>query len=130
MKSQISLEYLIVASIILFLIATVFYYSLRYSSESVIFSQAQDAVNTIANTADNIYSLGTGSTQRVLVFIPQNVVNSTIKDNVISLKLKLGTGESDVFAFTKAKVYGNLTSISSGYHYIQINNTESGVNIK
>lgn len=129
MKSQVSLEYLLVASIAIFLIATIFYYSLLYSSESVIFSQAQDVVNTISSTADNVYSLGTGSTQRILVFIPQNIISTKVKDNLISLKLKSSSGENDVFAFTKAKVYGNLTS-SSGYHYIQINNTESGVNIQ
>ena len=129
MKSQVSLEYLIVASIAIFLIATIFYYSLLYSSESVIFSQAQDVVNTISSTADNVYSLGTGSTQRIIVFIPQNIISSNVKDNHISLKLKSSSGENDIFAFTKAKVYGNLTSVS-GYHYIQINKTESGVNIQ
>ena len=126
MKSQVALEYLIVASIAIAIILPIFYYSFTYSSGSVSFSQAQDAVNTLAKAADYVYSLGVGSKTRVSIIIPNNVVSSSVTDKRILLKIRTSAGVSDMVAFTKANVSGSIPT-SYGYYNMLVNMTEQGI---
>ena len=129
MKGQTALEYLIVASFVIAAIIPVFFYSLVYSSDSIRLSQAQDAVNSISKVADFVYSFGEGSSYTVLVTLPENIENSTVSKNVLSLKLKTSSGLSDVIAITKASLNGTLPK-TSGVYKILLNMTGASVTIK
>ena len=129
MKSQTSLEYLIVASFVVAAIIPVFYYTLTYSTDSIRVSQTQDAVNSISKAADFVYSVGEGSSYKIIIALPENIENSSVSRNVISLKLRTSSGSSDIIAITKANVSGSLP-IASGVHSILLNMTGSTVTIK
>jgi len=124
---QAALEYLMIASIALAVTLPIFYYSFYYSSSSVTYSQAQDAVTAIAKGADYVYSLGVGSKTRILVSIPSNVINYTIQNKAITYNIRSSSGAvSTVTSFTKANVTGILPT-NPGNYFISLNMTEQGV---
>lgn len=126
-RGQAALEYLMIASIALAVTIPVFYYSFFYSSDSISFSQTQDAVNAIAKGADFVYSLGVGSKTRVLVTIPNNVIIYNVSNNAITYTVRSPSGSrSTVTAFTKANVTGTLPT-NAGNYYISLNMTNQGV---
>ncbi|HLC39886.1 MAG TPA: hypothetical protein VJJ76_03320 [archaeon] len=126
-KAQAALEYLMITSIALAVIIPVFYYSFFYSSGSVNYSQALDAVNAIGKGADYVYSLGVGSRTRILVSIPSNVINYTISTKAITYQIRSSSGAtSSITAFTKANITGTLPT-NPGNYYISLNMTEQGV---
>lgn len=129
MKSQAALEYLIIVGIAVAAIVPFFYYSFTRSSDSIVLSQAQDAVGTLAKATDYVYSLGTGSSTKVTITIPKNVVESSIQSKVILLRVKLSSGISDIKATTKADVFGNI-STSQGTYNMFVNMTGTQVEIK
>jgi len=128
MKSQVALEYLLVVGFGLAVVIPVFYYSIIYSSESVMTSQAQDAVNTLAKNADYVYSLGSGSSAKVTITIPQKVLNTTIQDKFILIQLKLSSGITDIKAMAKANLTGSIPNTPGTYN-IFLNMTEKEVKI-
>lgn len=128
MKSQAAFEYLLVIAFGLAVIIPIFYFSIVSSSESVIASQAQDAVNTLAKTADYVYSLGSGSSAKVTITIPQKVVNTTVQDKFILIQLKLSSGISDIKATTTANLTGSIPA-EPGTYNIFLNMTEKEVKI-
>ncbi len=129
MKAQVALEYLFVAGIGIFVLIPIFYYALTYASESLSISQAQNTVDDIAKTADYAYSLGVGTNLKKTITIPNNVVNSSIANKTILLKIQTSSGLTDAVALTKATVNGSLPT-KSGYYNIFFNSTEQGVQIK
>lgn len=129
MKAQAALEYLFVASFIIVATITVFYYALIYSSDSIRVSQTQDAVNSISKAADFVYSMGEGSSYKILISLPENIENSSVSKNIISIKLKTSSGFSDVIAITKANLNGTLPK-TGGVYSILLNMTGGNVTIK
>jgi len=124
---QAALEYLMIASIALAVTLPVFYYTFFYSSSSVNYSQAQDAVNAVGRGADYVYSLGVGSKTRVLISVPGSVINSSVKTNSLTYNIRSSSGAvSSVTAFTKANITGILPA-NPGNYFISINMTEQGV---
>jgi hypothetical protein len=85
-------------------------------------------VNSLANAADYVYSLGVGSQTHILITIPDGVTDIIITDKTILFKLETSSGTTDVIAFTKANVTGNIPT-SPGYYSILLNMTEQGVEI-
>lgn len=129
MKSQAALEYLLVVGLSLAVIIPVFYYSLTHSSDSIAVSQAQNTVNTLAKAADYVYSLGEGSSSKVLISIPKNVLNTSTQNKTISIRLQTSSGISDITATTKATVSGTLPNVSGNYN-IFVNMTGGIVDIR
>lgn len=126
MKAQISLEYLLVVSIIIGAILPFFYYSLSFSSDTIKISQANAMVDTLVSTANYLYSLGPGAQACVSVYIPKEVVNISIENKTILVKVKLSNGlVSDVFLNSKANVSGSLP-ISEGRYDVFLRMTKKG----
>ncbi len=129
MKAQVALEYLLIIALGSAIVIPIFYYSIIYSSESVINAQAQDAVNTLAKAADHVYSLGSGSSTKVLITIPQNIKNSSVDGKFIVLQLKLSSGIADIKATTRTDVNGSIPTIAGTYTML-LNMTGTAVEIK
>lgn len=72
-KGQSAVEYLIITSFLLVITGIIFAYSLFIYTDSVSSSTANNAVNSIVNTVDQVYALGPGSSLFVNVDIPQNI---------------------------------------------------------
>ncbi len=110
-------------------IIPVFYYSIVYSSESVINSQAQDAADTLAKNADYVYAFGSGSSTKVLITIPQKVTGAAAEGNLVMINLTLSSGKSTIKAATKANVTGSIPTTAGSYNMF-LNMTGTTVNIQ
>lgn len=79
-RGQSAVEYLIITSFLLVITGIIFAYSLFIYTDSVSSSTANNAVNSIVNTVDQVYALGPGSTLFVEINIPQNISNLELKN--------------------------------------------------
>lgn len=127
-KGQAAFDYMMIAAFSLAMIIPVFYYAVTYSTDSITTAQAQDAVNTIAKTADNTYALGEGSLSRTQVTIPSGVQSSSIANNTVLIRLRTTSGVSDIFALTRAPVIGSIPT-TAGSYFIITNNTGPSINV-
>lgn len=127
-KGQAAFDYMMIAAFSLAMIIPVFYYAVTYSNDSIVTSQASDAVNTIAKAADNTYALGEGSLSQVQVSIPNGVVSNGVGNNTVFLRLRTTSGVSDILATTRSPVSGTLPK-SPGSYFVTINNTGPTINI-
>ena len=78
MKAQIATEYLILIGLILIVLIPILYYTTQESTTSININQAQDVVQTLAKTADYVYSLGPGTRSVALITIPLGVNRSIV----------------------------------------------------
>ena len=124
MKGQTSFEYVILVGAILVLVVPLFYYVSYESSTNLRINQANDAVKSIARTADTIYAFGPGAKNYVWVTIPSGINNVTILDNEIIMTLTQYGGKTDLVAYTRANITGNIPS-SQGTYKIPIEMLDS-----
>ncbi len=128
MKGQFATEMLTIVVIGLFIIIPLFYFSLFHSSQAASQIVATDAVNSIANTADYLYSLGNQSATTIIIKIPESIVSTAIINKTILLKLQTTAGVQDVFAITKANITGFLPN-KTGDYQIKLQNLGNRINI-
>ncbi|MBI2084715.1 MAG: hypothetical protein HYT70_03855 [Candidatus Aenigmarchaeota archaeon] len=129
MKSQVALEYLFVIGLVTMIILPIFYFSTTNSLDSVRVSQAQDTVDALAKASDYVYSLGVGSSEKISIIIPDGVLESSVQNKTILLRLQLSSGVSDMKAVTKANVTGSVPNATGTYNVI-VNMTGSYVEIR
>ena len=117
-KAQSGLEYLFLLGIFLVALVPIFVYSIDTVYISIRASQSQEAVQTIATAADNLYKLGGGKTT-IFVTIPSNVNSSRVINKTINLRLNIGGSFGDALAITEANVNGSIP-ISEGLKKITL----------
>lgn len=125
LKAQASLEQLIVTGIALTFIAIMFYFSINYANDSARVSQAQHSVDKIAKSADYVYALGSGSKEEVDIYVPDGVRSINVTGNRVHMKVSLSSGDTDVFANTKAPLTGTIP-LSSGRKTVVISSLSNG----
>ncbi len=103
------MEYLLLVGIFLAALVPIFIYSLDSTYASVRSSQAQEAVQSIATAADNLYKLGGGKTT-IMVNIPAGTESIVIANKTIRLKVRIGGVLGDALAFTEANVNGSVST--------------------
>ncbi len=111
-KGQSSIEQLTITALGLTFVAVIFYFSINFSNDSTRVSQAQDTINKLANAADYVYALGPGSKDVVTVYMPQGMRYANLTGSTIIIRVSLSSGDSDVFANTKAQLVGTLPQFS------------------
>lgn len=129
MKAQAALEYLMVASLVIGIMVTVFAFTVFYSSDSISSIQGQNAVNNIAKMADTAYSLGKGSFLKTTVTFPEGILNSSVNGKIISITIRTSSGVSNLIAQTSATVNGSLPN-TDGTFAISANMTDPNVTIR
>lgn len=106
MRAQASLEQLVVIAIGLALVSFTFYIAINYSSESTNISQAKDAVDRLAASADHVYALGPNSKEYITVYLPENLVSASVNGRNIILTVPTSGATTDVYATSKAELIG------------------------
>ncbi|MBI4149739.1 hypothetical protein HY491_04795 [Candidatus Woesearchaeota archaeon] len=114
-RAQIAVEYLFILGFLLIIIAPILYYTLQGQSASINVSQAGDATTAIAQAVNTVHALGPGSRQLVWVTLPQTLVNSSLANKEVLLRIKVGDGVSDIVARTNAAMSGSLPSAPGTY---------------
>ncbi|HLC74361.1 MAG TPA: hypothetical protein VJH88_00725 [Candidatus Nanoarchaeia archaeon] len=125
-RAQASFEYIILVGIMLALVVPVFYYAVTASSENIKQRQAEDVVESLKKAADEVYALGPGTRRFVLVSMPGTVDNLTINENELTLKLTTFGEPSEIVAFTKAQLTGDIPIVRGSYQ-IKVEHLDSGV---
>ncbi|MBU4501735.1 MAG: class III signal peptide-containing protein [Nanoarchaeota archaeon] len=114
-RGQISLEYVMIVGAVLLVTIPLFFYAIYEANNKIRLNQADDAVNTLANAADTVYSLGPGSKKYVWVSIPNGVESQLVSENEIMLVLSIFGGNSDIHASSKAVVVGSVPTGKGTY---------------
>lgn len=124
-RGQSSIEYVVIVGLILVALAPLFVYSINKANSEIKINQADDAIGTIANAADIVYSLGPGTKKFVQITLPGGVVSSLVNDTLIQIQLHVYGSTSDFHASTIAQVSGNLPT-AKGMHTIAIEALDDG----
>ena len=64
---------------------------------------------------NTVHALGPGSRQLVWVTLPQTLVNSSLANKEVLLRIRVGDGISDIVARTNAVMSGSLPSAPGAY---------------
>ena len=129
MKTQVSVEYLIIVGIALLLLTPMILYAtslLSSSKKELRINLAEDTVKSLAEAADWVYSLGPPSRMELTIYVPEKVNETLIEDHTILMKLE--DYPSPISTSTKANVTGNIP-VENGYYKVWIIAEENYVNI-
>ena len=88
------------------LISFTFYLAMNYSSDSTKISQAKDAVERLAASADHVYALGPNSKEYITVYLPEDLTSGSVSGKNIIITLPTTGGKTDVYATSKAELIG------------------------
>src|SRR3989344_3667017 len=125
-RGQASFEYIILIGMLLVLVIPLFYYGLTSSTENIKLSEAEDFVQTLSKSADDVYALSPGSIKYVWVTIPGSVRNITIDTSEIIVTLSSYGSTSEVVGFTRAPIVGSLEH-ARGTYRVRIEHLSSNV---
>ena len=120
------MEYIIIIGAIFVLLIPLLYYAVHESSQKIRLTHAQDAVASLAKTADSVYSFAPGTKRYVWVNLPSGIESATVKDNTISLELQIFGDISEIYSTTKANLTGELP-FNRGAYRIPVELLESGL---
>jgi uncharacterized protein (UPF0333 family) len=131
MLGQVAIEYLMLFSIMLVILAFLTSYAqdmTERNREEIIISNALIAVNKIKDASDIVYTQGTPSQITLSVYIPDKVFAINFSNNMIIMKINVSSGVTDIFSTSKAPLQGSI-STTSGTKSIKVKSEGSYVNI-
>jgi len=111
-KGQTSLELMIVTAMGLAIVGIIFAFAITSASDTARRSQASDAVEKIARSADLVYALGPGSRTSVDVLMPDGIRSTDVTGKRVLIRISTTTGDTDVFSFPREDLSGSITSRS------------------
>ncbi len=126
MRAQISLEYVFLVGAVLLVTIPLFFYGISEATNKIRVNQADDAVSTLANAADTVYSLGPGSRKYVWISIPSGVRSTDVNNSEIAISLGIFGGASDLHRSTKAVIVGSVPK-SKGTYRIAVEALDAGI---
>jgi len=132
MKAQAALEYMLVVMLAMGFLVPVWIYMITVNVETdteFSLSYAKNTVETIAYTADLVYSQGPPAKVTIQVFIPEGVESVIVTNSTISILMRYKSEFTDVFATSKATLNGTLPTISGNYQ-IELEAIDNYVRIK
>ena len=109
MKAQAATEYIILLGIILVTLIPLVSYATYKTTSSIRINQAEDTVQLIAKTANNLYTLGPGNQDYISFNIPSGTNFLKIQnENDVVLNMTIFGSYSTVHSRSKAKIV-NIT---------------------
>lgn len=130
-KSQISVEYVMLVGFLMVIIIPLIIFYYNYSLETndkLIAQQINHISKRIVDAADSVYYLGKPSQTIIKAYIPQNVKEALIQNNEIVYKINTKLGISEIVQISKVNLTGTLPT-SQGIHHITIKAFENYVQI-
>ncbi|MFH1424692.1 MAG: hypothetical protein ABIG20_03350 [archaeon] len=130
-KGQAAIEYMSTVGIALVIIMAMTLFAYTWTSaakDTMYISTARSSVNALVEAADLVYAQGYPARTTVLVQIPQKVHSATITGNEISIRIRVGSGFTDVHAVSKVNLQGELPT-NSGYYNMLVKSEGYYVNV-
>ncbi len=131
MRSQASLEFFIIVSLVLLMLYPLWitlFSSVTGQQEELRVSYARTAVERVRQAADLVYVQGEPAQVSVRVYIPEGVENYTLSGEVIELNVRNRAGITDIVAFSNGNMTGELPT-TAGYHTLRIKAVGGLVNV-
>jgi uncharacterized protein (UPF0333 family) len=131
MRGQAAFEYMVLFAIALLILGILVWYSQQITErnrEDITVANAITAVNKIAEASNIVYTQGKPSQITLSVYIPERVESVEFNNTMIVMKVRIGSGISDIIATSKASLQGNISS-DSGLKKIKVIAEENYVNI-
>ncbi|MBI2670842.1 hypothetical protein HYX18_02605 [Candidatus Woesearchaeota archaeon] len=103
-RGQISIEYIIILGMVIFVLLPLIFYTAQTTTETTKFNDAETSLKLIKETAERLYSLGPGNKETITVKIPAGLEYFIIESTGESLLLRLQSkgGYSDVYTKVNA----------------------------
>ena len=120
---QVAMEAIIFIGIALVILIPLFFLTISGASETVKRQQANDAVTSLAQAANEVYALSPGTKKYVEINIPASVQDDQVQGNEIVLKT---TNKGDFVGITNAVVVGNVPTEKGRYH-VEVEHLQSGI---
>jgi hypothetical protein len=131
MRAQAATEFLIIVSVALTilipLILLVNQSFISYRDDTKI-SLAKEAVKKLGENADWVYSQGPPAKVTIEVYIPEDVVETSLENKMILYKIRTSAGITDVYYYTVPNLNGTLPN-KAGYYYVSLTSYTNYVNI-
>ncbi len=131
MRSQISLEYIVLVSAILFVLVPLWSYFLSYynsAKEEISLSYARDLVDSVRDMADFVHAQGGPAKVLLKVHVPNNVLSINLTENRVSVFLSLSSGITEIYAESRANLTGYVPT-SPGDYLLSLEAMEGYVNV-
>lgn len=131
MKSQVSIEYLMIigfVTIITIPLVFLFYKYTAESSDEIITYQINQIANKIVDAAETVYFLGKPSQTTIKVNIPNQIAEASLQNREVYFKVKVKNGYHDVVQVSSVNITGTLP-IGQGIHHIILKAEEGYVQL-
>ena len=122
LKSQVSVEYMLVIGFITLLILPLLLVYYTYSSDtsnSVATSQALVIARNIVDASESVYYLGKPSQTTLKLNFPEGISSTSLSDYEVVFKMKTTNGVTDIVQVSSVNMSGSLP-ISQGLHVITV----------
>ncbi|MEM4638125.1 MAG: hypothetical protein QXK76_03845 [Candidatus Woesearchaeota archaeon] len=114
-KSQISMEYVLIIafSLLIAIPLTIifFQYSQTYNDD-VVLSQVNSVMDTILASAEEIYYLGEPSQKTITVYLPESVEEITFSNGYFSFKMNSGGNTYTLYRSANINFTGNMSRVA------------------
>ncbi|MBI5804052.1 hypothetical protein HY450_02305 [Candidatus Pacearchaeota archaeon] len=128
-KGQISIEYLIIISFVVFLVLSIIGVALYYSAgikDAVRFNQLERLSSKIITSAESVFYSGEPSKVVINGYLPEGVREINISNREIAFTLTTNTGVSKISYSSSVEIEGEI-SISPGVKRISVTAEQSKV---
>lgn len=122
LKSQVSVEYMLVmgfAALMTLPLLLIYYTYSSDSSESVAASQALQVARRIVDASESVYYLGSPSQTTLKLNFPDRINSVNLSSREFVFKIKTRNGITDIVQVSAVNMSGNLPT-SQGIHIITI----------
>ena len=131
LKSQVSVEYMLVmgfAALMTVPLLVIYYTYSSDSSESVAASQALQAARRIVDASESVYYLGSPSQTILKLSFPDRIYSTNLSNKELVFRIKTKNGMTDIVQVSAVNMSGNLPT-SQGMHTITISAQNNYVQI-
>lgn len=119
-KTQAAVEMIIILALALVIIISIVSFSQKSAlsaSGQYEAARAKATLDDLANTAELVYQQGFGARTKLYLTIPDNVINTNVSSNVISMRLAAGGTISDVHRNTDFTITGSIPKDAGNYWF-------------
>ena len=121
-KGQVSIEYLIIAGFVVFLVISTLGVAMIYSNQikdKIKFNQLENFANKVISSAEGVYYAGEPSQSTVQAYLPSGIQTAQVLSDQIVFYVTTSNGLTKISYASNVPLQGNLTT-SEGIKIITI----------
>ena len=131
LKSQISVEYMLIIGFVAVMIVPliILYYTYTTNSkDEIISSQVNQLAKRIVDAAESVYFLGEPSQTTLRIYIPNRIMGASLDNKEVVFNMSTRSGISQIVQVSSVDLIGKLPK-GQGVYSLTLNATDAGVKI-